>query len=153
MRPARWNSLITFETASRVETIMFARSWCVRRTFRTVPDPSVSPKRSPRFRSNVASRAETSRLRRLSITSSDCLRRSEKEKNSFVAKSGWRFMTSLRGRFPHPYQPDVGNRLGEGVLARRLVEGELPEDAPVLQQRDRGFLVFAVDLVQAHGTF
>jgi hypothetical protein len=40
-----------------VETIMFARSWCVRRTFRTVPDPSVSPKRSPRFTSNVASRA------------------------------------------------------------------------------------------------
>ena len=38
MRPARWNSLITLETASRVETIMFARSWCVRRTFRTVPD-------------------------------------------------------------------------------------------------------------------
>ena len=26
IRPLRWNSLITFETASRVETIMFARS-------------------------------------------------------------------------------------------------------------------------------
>src|SRR5215212_4064766 len=39
MRPARWNSLITLETASRVEKIMFARSWCVRRTLMTVPEP------------------------------------------------------------------------------------------------------------------
>jgi hypothetical protein len=28
MRPSRWNSLITFETASRVEATMFVRSWC-----------------------------------------------------------------------------------------------------------------------------
>jgi hypothetical protein len=39
MRPARWNSLISFETASLVEKIMFARSWCVRRTLMTVPEP------------------------------------------------------------------------------------------------------------------
>ncbi len=39
MRPARWNPLISLETASRVEKIMFARSWCVRRTLRTVPEP------------------------------------------------------------------------------------------------------------------
>jgi hypothetical protein len=39
MRPARWNSLITLETASRVEKIMFARSWCVRRTLMIVPEP------------------------------------------------------------------------------------------------------------------
>src|ERR671916_436444 len=88
MRPSRWNSLITFETASRVETIMFARSWWVRRTLRTVPDPLVSPKRSARCTSNVARRAETSRFRRLSITASDCLRRSEKEDNSFAANHG-----------------------------------------------------------------
>src|SRR5215212_2217772 len=31
MKSARWNSLITLETASRVEKIMFASSWCVRR--------------------------------------------------------------------------------------------------------------------------
>src|SRR5215217_8971275 len=75
MRPARWNSLISLETASLVEKIMFARSWCVRRTFRTVPEPSDSPKRSPRCESNVARRADTSLSRRLSIVSSDCLRR------------------------------------------------------------------------------
>jgi hypothetical protein len=39
MRPARWNSLISLETASLVEKIMFARSWCVRRTLMTVPEP------------------------------------------------------------------------------------------------------------------
>jgi hypothetical protein len=39
IRPARWNSLISFETASLVEKIMFARSWCVRRTLMTVPEP------------------------------------------------------------------------------------------------------------------
>ena len=39
MRPARWNSLISLETASLVEKIMFARSWCVRRTLMTVSDP------------------------------------------------------------------------------------------------------------------
>ena len=38
MRPARWNSLISLETASLVEKIMFARSWCVRRTLMTVPE-------------------------------------------------------------------------------------------------------------------
>jgi hypothetical protein len=39
MRPARWNSLISLETASLVEKIMFARSWCVRRTLMSVPEP------------------------------------------------------------------------------------------------------------------
>jgi hypothetical protein len=39
MRPARWNSLISLETASRVDAIMFARSWCVRRTLMTVREP------------------------------------------------------------------------------------------------------------------
>jgi hypothetical protein len=39
IRPARWNSLISLETASLVEKIMFARSWCVRRTLMTVPEP------------------------------------------------------------------------------------------------------------------
>ena len=39
MRPARWNSLISLETASRVEKIMLARSWCVRRTLRIVAEP------------------------------------------------------------------------------------------------------------------
>src|SRR3712207_8183306 len=77
---------------------MFARSWWVRRTFRTVPDPLASPKRLPRFESNVARRAETPRSRRLSITSSDCLRRSEKEKNSLEASSGRRFTASARDR-------------------------------------------------------
>src|SRR5215212_5268605 len=99
MRPARWNSLISLETASLVEKIMFARSWCVRRTFKTVPEPSDSPKRSPRCESNVARRADTSLYKRLSIVSSDCLRRSEKEENSFRAKSGRRFITSLRTDF------------------------------------------------------
>jgi hypothetical protein len=38
IRPARWNSLISFEPASLVEKIMFARSWCVRRTLMSVPE-------------------------------------------------------------------------------------------------------------------
>src|SRR5215210_6921297 len=99
MRPARWNPLISLETASLVEKIMFARSWCVRRTLRIVAEPSGSPKRSPRCESNVTRRADTSLFRRLPIVSSDCLKRSEKEENSFRANSGWRFMASLRTDF------------------------------------------------------
>src|SRR5918994_338975 len=53
-------------------------------------------------------------------------------------------------RFPHHGHPGVGNRLGEDALVGSLVEAELAEDAPVLQQRDRGLLVIAVDLVEAH---
>src|SRR5215204_5221110 len=41
--PSRWNSPMTLETASRVEAIMFANSWCVRRTPRLVPDSSPPP--------------------------------------------------------------------------------------------------------------
>jgi hypothetical protein len=96
IEPSRWNSLMTFETASRVEAIMFASSWFVRRTPRIVLGPSSSLKRSARFKSRVARRVETSRCRRLSTTSSDCLRRSEKEEKSFMANSGRRFMTSVK---------------------------------------------------------
>jgi hypothetical protein len=54
-------------------------------------------------------------------------------------------------RFPHPDHPDVGERLGEDALPRPLLEAQLAKDASVLQ-RDRGLIVFAVDLVQAHYT-
>src|SRR3712207_8061819 len=53
--PSRWNSLMTLETASRVEAIMFASSWCVRRTLRVVPDPLLSP-RSEEHTSELQSR-------------------------------------------------------------------------------------------------
>src|SRR5919107_198624 len=100
--PSRWNSPMTLETASRVEAIMFANSWCVRRTPRLVPRSSPSPRRSARFKSRVDRRAETSRCRRLSMTSSDCLRRSEKEEKSFMANSGRRFITSVKAAFWTP---------------------------------------------------
>src|ERR671917_937937 len=94
MTPSRWNSLITLETASRVEAIMFAKSWWVRRTSIRVPLPFSLPKRSLRLPSSVASRVETSRWSRLSITSSDCRSLSEKEEKSFKANSGSRLMTA-----------------------------------------------------------
>ena len=46
--------------------------------------------------------------------------------------------------------PGLGDGLGENVLPAPLDEVELAEDAAVLQQRRRGLLVVAVDLVQAH---
>src|SRR5215212_8469593 len=129
--PSRWNSPMTLETASRVEAIMVANSWCVRRTPRLVPDSSPSPKRSARFKSRVARRAETSRCRRLSMTSSDCLKRSEKEEKSFMANSGRRFITSVKAAFD---------------------QTQFSKDSYVLEERGRRLLEVTIDLVQAHRT-
>src|SRR5215213_7447886 len=56
----------------------------------------------------------------------------------------------LEDGLPHHGNPGVGDRLGEGILAGWLLETKLAEDVPVRQQRDRGFLICTVDLVQAH---
>ena len=95
MRPPRWNSLITLETASLVEATMFARSWCVRRGSRACPTLRARRSGRPGACSSAASRVATPLFRRISIFSSDCLRRSEKADNSF-GELRWRLMASPR---------------------------------------------------------
>ena len=114
-----------------------------------VPTPSLSPKRSLRFMSSVASLVETSLCNRLSITSSDCLSRSENEEKSLRAKPGSLFIT-LYGCLLDARDPRVGNGLCEDVLPASLDQAELAEDAAFLEERGRGLLVVAVDLVQTH---
>src|ERR687890_646948 len=46
--------------------------------------------------------------------------------------------------------PRVGDGLGEDVLPAPLDEVELAEDGALLEERGRGLLIVAVDLVQAH---
>src|SRR5919107_243388 len=46
--------------------------------------------------------------------------------------------------------PRVGDGLGEDILPAPLDEVELAEDGALLEERGRGLLIVAVDLVQAH---
>src|SRR5215217_1597311 len=146
--PSRWNSPMTLETASRVEAIMFANSWCVRRTPRLVPDSSPSPKRSARFKSRVARRAETSRCRRLSMTSSDCLRRSEKEEKSFMANSGRRFITSVKAAFWTPATSTSVTASAKTSCQRPSTKLSFPKTPTSLC--GRRLLEVTIDLVQAY---
>jgi hypothetical protein len=96
MEPSRWNSLMTFETTSRAEAIMFASSWCVRRTLR-IKDSS----RAVLFPEMLGEVQQQGRKMRRDLPVQEALddlvglfRRSEKEAKSFTAYSGLRFMTS-----------------------------------------------------------
>src|SRR5829696_2550954 len=56
----------------------------------------------------------------------------------------------VEDRLPHHRHPGVGDRLGESILAGLLLEAKPAEDVTLRQQRSRGLLVVAIDLVQPH---
>src|SRR5215203_6568766 len=141
---------MTFETASRVEAIMLARSWCVRRTSMSRSASPSSPKRSARFTSSVARRVETSRCRRLSMTSSDWRSRSESEEKSLRANSGLLFMTRSREAFWMLTTLASVTASAKTSWPAPLDQVQLAEEPAVLEEGRGGLLVIAVDLVESH---
>ena len=145
--PSRWSSLITLETAS----------WWRRSCWQVLVGEAhvyqcahtvALPKALAQVHEQRREPGRDLLCNRLSITSSDCLSRSEKEEKSLRAKPGSLFITRSMDAFD-ARDPRVGNGLCEDVLPASLDQVELAEDAPSLK-RGRGLLVVAVDLVQTH---
>jgi hypothetical protein len=131
MRPSRWNSLITLETASLVETIMFARSWWVRRTLRPCPTRGL-PEAVAQVREQRGQARRNLPVQEALYHLVDCLRRSEKEENSFRANSDGVYHLGQDG-FAYHGHADAGECFGEGALPGPLVESQLAEHTPVLR--------------------
>src|SRR5829696_6446276 len=126
---------------------MFARSWCVRRTSSLVPTPFSSPKRSTRFqqgreaRRNLAVQEAVYDLVGLPEAFGEGGEKLHGEIGAALDDLGEGGL--LQARHPH-----VGDGLRENVLPAPLDEGELAEDAAILQQSGRRLLVVAVHLVK-----
>src|SRR5215210_7613962 len=150
MEPSRWNSLMTVETTSQAEAIMFASSWCVRRTLRIVPEPFIFPEmlgevqqQGRKTRGDLPVQEALDDL----VGLPQALGEGGEELHSILRTP---LYDLGQGGLLGTGHPHVGDGLSEDVLPAALDQAQPAKYPGIPEERGRGLLVVAVDLVQAH---